>query len=102
MPVTVAVNGMTVVHKDSGGTVSFMPDVCLTPGPPGRLCPSVPQHGDVSGHQPGHLDRDLRWQSRHGARLVLRPKHGRRSRLGGRCGQRCHQGHGGIIAYSST
>ena len=35
MPVTVAVNGMTVVHKDSGGTVSFMPDVCLTPGPPG-------------------------------------------------------------------
>jgi len=39
MPVTVAVNNMTVVHKDSGGTVSFMPDVCLTPGPPG---PPVP------------------------------------------------------------
>jgi len=32
-------NGRTVVHKDSKGTVSFMPDVCLTPAPPG---PPVP------------------------------------------------------------
>jgi uncharacterized Zn-binding protein involved in type VI secretion len=39
MPVTVVVNQMTVVHKDSGGMVSFMPDVCLTPAPPG---PPVP------------------------------------------------------------
>jgi uncharacterized Zn-binding protein involved in type VI secretion len=30
---------MTVVHKDSGGMVSFMPDVCLTPAPP---APPVP------------------------------------------------------------
>ena len=39
MPATVIVNQMTVVHQSSGGTVSFMPDVCLTPAPPG---PPVP------------------------------------------------------------
>jgi hypothetical protein len=39
MPVTVGVNMLTVVHKQSGGTVSFMPDVCLTPAPP---APPVP------------------------------------------------------------
>ena len=32
-------NGRTLVHKESKGTVSFMPDVCLTPAPPG---PPVP------------------------------------------------------------
>ncbi|HET8542768.1 MAG TPA: DUF4150 domain-containing protein [Anaeromyxobacter sp.] len=39
MPTTVGVNGLSIVHKDSGGTVSFMPDVCLTPQPSG---PPVP------------------------------------------------------------
>lgn len=39
MATTVGVNARTVVHKDSGGTVSFMPDVCLTPQPSG---PPVP------------------------------------------------------------
>lgn len=39
MPTTVGVNGLSIVHKDSGGTVSFMPDVCLTPQPTG---PPVP------------------------------------------------------------
>lgn len=39
MPVTVAVNQLTVVHKDSGGMVTFMPDVCLTPAPPSSPIP---------------------------------------------------------------
>lgn len=39
MPVTVAANGMTVVHKNSGGMTMAMPDVCLTPAPP---APPVP------------------------------------------------------------
>jgi hypothetical protein len=39
MATTVGVNKRTVVHKDSGGTVSFMPDVCKTPQPTG---PPVP------------------------------------------------------------
>ncbi len=39
MPTTVGVNGLSIVHKDSGGTVSFTPDVCLTPQPSG---PPVP------------------------------------------------------------
>jgi hypothetical protein len=39
MPTTVGVNKLSIVHKDSGGTVSFMPDVCLTPQPSG---PPVP------------------------------------------------------------
>ena len=39
MPATVIVNKLTVVHRDSGGTVAFMPDVCLTPMPPGGQAP---------------------------------------------------------------
>jgi uncharacterized Zn-binding protein involved in type VI secretion len=39
MAATVCVNGMTVVHKTSGGTVCFSPDVCLTPAPPGAPVP---------------------------------------------------------------
>lgn len=39
MPTTVGVNKLSIVHKDSGGTVSFMPDVCKTPAPP---APPVP------------------------------------------------------------
>jgi hypothetical protein len=39
MPASVIVNQMTVVHPSSGGSVTFLPDVCLTPAPPG---PPVP------------------------------------------------------------
>ncbi len=39
MPVTVAVNQLTVVHSQSNGMVSFMPDVCLTPAPPAGPVP---------------------------------------------------------------
>lgn len=39
MPATVSANNRTVVHKSSGGVVNLMPDVCLTPAPPG---PPVP------------------------------------------------------------
>lgn len=39
MPVTVAVNQLTVVHTQSNGMVSFMPDVCLTPAPPAGPVP---------------------------------------------------------------
>jgi uncharacterized Zn-binding protein involved in type VI secretion len=37
MAATVCVNGMTVVHKTSGGIVTFGPDVCLTPSPGGPV-----------------------------------------------------------------
>lgn len=39
MPVTVGVNGMSVVHKDSGGVTIAFPDPCLTPAPP---APPIP------------------------------------------------------------
>lgn len=39
MATSVGVNKLSVVHKGSGGTVTFMPDVCLTPQPSG---PPVP------------------------------------------------------------
>ena len=39
MPATVNVNNLTVVHKTSDGSVNFMPDVCLTPAPPGSPVP---------------------------------------------------------------
>ena len=39
MPASTIVNKLTVVHKGSGGTVIFFPDVCLTPAPP---APPVP------------------------------------------------------------
>jgi Domain of unknown function (DUF4150) len=37
--VTVGVNNMSVVHKDSGGISSAFPDVCKTPAPP---APPIP------------------------------------------------------------
>lgn len=37
MAATVCVNGLTVVHKTSGGIVTFGPDVCLTPSPGGPV-----------------------------------------------------------------
>ena len=39
MGVTVGVNNLSVVHKDSGGITSAFPDVCKTPAPP---APPVP------------------------------------------------------------
>ncbi len=39
MGVTVGVNNMSVVHKDSSGITSAFPDVCLTPAPP---APPIP------------------------------------------------------------
>src|SRR4051794_11459403 len=39
MGVTVGVNNMSVVHKDSRGVTTATPDVCLTPAPP---APPVP------------------------------------------------------------
>lgn len=37
MGVTVGVNSMSVVHKDSGGTTIAFPDVCKTPTPAGPI-----------------------------------------------------------------
>ena len=45
----VGANKRTLVHKESGGTVSFMPDVCKTPQPSG---PPVPIPGGVAMSDP--------------------------------------------------
>jgi len=37
MPVTVGVNNLSVVHKDSGGVTIAFPDVCKTPSPTGPI-----------------------------------------------------------------
>jgi len=37
MPVTVSVNFLSVVHKDSGGVTIAAPDVCKTPSPGGPI-----------------------------------------------------------------
>ena len=39
MGVTVGVNNLSVVHKDSGGITTAFPDVCKTPAPP---APPIP------------------------------------------------------------
>ena len=39
MSVTVGVNGMSVVHKDSSGMTQALPDVCKTPAPPAPFAP---------------------------------------------------------------
>jgi hypothetical protein len=39
MGVTVGVNNMSVVHKDSSGITSAFPDVCKTPAPPAPFVP---------------------------------------------------------------
>ncbi|MEW5801042.1 MAG: DUF4150 domain-containing protein [bacterium] len=39
MGVTVGVNNLSVVHKDSGGVTIAFPDVCKTPAPPGPPIP---------------------------------------------------------------
>lgn len=51
MPATVVVNQLTVVHKDSGGMVAFMPDVCLTPSPAGPVpipYPNIAKSADTA------------------------------------------------------
>ena len=40
MPVTVGVNNLSVVHKDSSGVTIAFPDVCKTPTPAGAAFPS--------------------------------------------------------------
>src|SRR5690349_10963491 len=50
MGVTVGVNGMSVVHKDSGGITSAFPDVCKTPTPGGPVpmpYPNVAKSSDT-------------------------------------------------------
>ena len=37
MPVSVGVNNLSVVHKDSGGVTQAFPDVCKTPSPAGPI-----------------------------------------------------------------
>ena len=37
MPVSVGVNKLSVVHKDSGGVTQAFPDVCKTPSPAGPV-----------------------------------------------------------------
>src|SRR5258708_34957931 len=39
MGVTVGVNKLSVVHKDSGGITTAFPDVCKTPAPPAPFVP---------------------------------------------------------------
>jgi Domain of unknown function (DUF4150) len=51
MPVTVGVNGMSVVHKDSGGVTQAFPDVCKTPSPAGPVpipYPNVAMSSDTA------------------------------------------------------
>src|SRR4051794_1428248 len=51
MPVTVSVNNLTVVHKDSGGITTAFPDVCKTPSPAGPVpipYPNIAQSTDTA------------------------------------------------------
>ena len=50
MGVTVGVNMMSVVHKDSGGVSPSFPDVCKTPSPAGPIpipYPNIAKSGDT-------------------------------------------------------
>ena len=50
MGVTVGVNKMSVVHKDSGGVTIAFPDVCKTPTPGGPVpipYPNIAKSGDT-------------------------------------------------------
>ncbi len=50
MGVTVGVNKMSVVHKDSGGVTIVFPDVCKTPTPIGPVpipYPNIAKSGDT-------------------------------------------------------
>lgn len=51
MGVTVGVNSMSVVHKDSGGVSPSFPDVCKTPSPAGPVpipYPNVARSSDTA------------------------------------------------------
>jgi hypothetical protein len=51
MGVTVGVNSLSVVHKDSGGITTAFPDVCLTPSPAGPVpipYPNVAKASDTA------------------------------------------------------
>jgi hypothetical protein len=51
MGVTVGVNNLSVVHKDSGGITTAFPDVCLTPSPAGPVpipYPNVAKSSDTA------------------------------------------------------
>ena len=55
MPVTVGVNMLSVVHKDSNGVTIAFPDVCITPCAPSPIpipYPNIAKSGDTaSGSQ---------------------------------------------------
>jgi hypothetical protein len=51
MPVTVGVNNLSVVHKDSNGVTPCFPDVCKTPTPAGPVpipYPNIAKSSDTS------------------------------------------------------
>jgi hypothetical protein len=51
MPVTVGVNDMSVVHKESGGVTQAFPDVCKTPSPAGPVpipYPNIARSSDTA------------------------------------------------------
>jgi hypothetical protein len=51
MGVTVGVNNMSVVHKDSSGITTIFPDVCKTPSPAGPVpipYPNIAQSSDTA------------------------------------------------------
>jgi hypothetical protein len=51
MAVTVGVNNLSVVHKDSGGVTIAFPDVCKTPSPAGPIpipYPNIAKSSDTS------------------------------------------------------
>lgn len=51
MPVTVGVNNLSVVHKDSGGVTIAFPDVCKTPSPGGPIpipYPNIAKSSDTA------------------------------------------------------
>src|SRR5262245_25257667 len=51
MGVTVGVNSLSVVHKDSGGVTTAFPDVCKTPSPGGPIpipYPNIAKSSDTA------------------------------------------------------
>ena len=51
MGVTIGVNNLSVVHKDSGGITSAFPDVCKTPSPAGPVpipYPNIAKSSDTA------------------------------------------------------
>jgi hypothetical protein len=51
MGITVGVNNLSVVHKDSGGVTTAFPDVCKTPSPAGPIpipYPNIAKSSDTA------------------------------------------------------